>query len=81
MTLTKLRSLLTRFVEVGGQGLEVISGHQEPNQTRTLADLAQRFELVASAGSDFHRHGQSWAELGRASVLPAQCTPIWQLWS
>lgn len=81
MTLTKLRSLLTRFVEVGGQGLEVISGHQEPNQTRTLADLAQRFELVASAGSDFHRHGQPWAELGRASVLPAQCTPIWQLWS
>lgn len=81
MTLTKLRSLLTTFVEVGGQGMEVITGHQESNQTRTLADLAQRFGLAASAGSDFHRPGQPWAELGRASVLPEQCTPIWQLWS
>ena len=81
MTLTKLRSLLTTFVEVGGQGMEVITGHQESNQTRTLADLAQRFELAASAGSDFHRPGQPWAELGRASALPEQCTPIWQLWS
>ena len=38
--------------------MEVITGHQEPNQTRTLADLAQRFELASSAGSDFHRPGQ-----------------------
>ena len=81
MTLTKLRSLLTTFVELGGQGMEVITGHQEPNQTRTLADLAQRFELASSAGSDFHRPGQPWAELGRVSALPEQCTPIWQLWS
>ena len=81
MTLTKLRSLLEDFVELGGQGIEVITGHQQPNHTRTLTDLAQRFDLAASAGSDFHRPGQPWAELGRASALPERCTPIWKLWS
>lgn len=81
MTLTKLRRLLEDFKAAGGCGIEVVTGHQPPSQTRTLMDLANRFELTASAGSDFHSPGQPWAELGRASALPESSTPIWQLWS
>jgi len=81
MTLTKLRSLLDDFEQAGGQGLEVITGHQEPNQIRTLTDLALRYGFYASAGSDFHSPGQSWAALGHVQPLPRSCRPVWEHWS
>jgi predicted metal-dependent phosphoesterase TrpH len=81
MTLTKLRRLLDDFVRAGGQGLEVVTGHQEPNQVRTLRDLALAYDLYASAGSDFHNPGQPWADLGRVQSLPDGCRQIWELWA
>lgn len=81
MTLTKLRRLLEEFVSSGGEGMEVLSGYQEPSQTKTLADLARRYQLYASAGSDFHQPGQPWAALGRVSKVPESCNPVWKLWS
>ena len=81
MTLTKLRALLEAFVAAGGQGLEVLTGYQDAQRVNTLADLAQRYSLYASAGSDFHQPGQPWAELGRVAALPERCIPVWNLWS
>lgn len=81
MTLTKLRGLLTDFKHAGGQGIEVITGHQEPSQVRILTDLARRFDLYASAGSDFHSLGQPWATLGHVQPLPESCRPVWEHWS
>jgi predicted metal-dependent phosphoesterase TrpH len=76
-----LRSLLADFVQAGGQGIEVVTGHQEPSKVRTLMDLALRYDLYASAGSDFHHPGQRWAELGQAQSLPNSCHPVWEHWS
>jgi predicted metal-dependent phosphoesterase TrpH len=81
MTITKLRSLLADFVQAGGQGIEVVTGHQEPSKVRTLMDLALRYDLYASAGSDFHHPGQPWAALGQAQSLPNSCQPVWEHWS
>jgi predicted metal-dependent phosphoesterase TrpH len=81
MTLTKLRGLLEDFVAAGGRGLEVLTGYQDAQRVNTLADLAQRYDLYASAGSDFHQPGQPWAELGRVAALPDRCVPVWTLWS
>ena len=81
MTLTKLRALLEAFVAAGGQGLEVLTGYQDTQRIDALADLAHRYDLYASAGSDFHRPGQPWAELGRVAALPDRCVPVWTLWS
>ncbi|NCF76773.1 MAG: PHP domain-containing protein [Proteobacteria bacterium] len=81
MTLTKLRALLSDFVAAGGQGLEVLTGYQDAQRINALADLAHRFDLYASAGSDFHQPGQPWAELGRVAALPDRCVPVWTLWS
>ena len=82
MTLTKLRALLEAFVAAGGQGLEVLTGYQDAQRIDALADLAHRYDLYASAGSDFHRPGQPWAELGRVAALPDRCVlPVWTLWS
>lgn len=76
ITATKLRRLITDFKEAGGVGFEVVSGRQHPEEVKTLARLAEKFELFASCGSDFHTP-DSWAELGKLSPLPASCTPIW----
>lgn len=81
LTLTKLRGLLDEFVAAGGQGLEVLTGYQDAQRVNTLADLADRYGLYASAGSDFHQPGQPWAELGRVAALPDRCVPVWTHWS
>ena len=76
----RLQELTKEFGEAGGQGLEVISGKQDEALTSRLGKLCQQHGLLASAGSDFHQPGQSWAELGNVKALPAGCTPVWENW-
>lgn len=80
MTKTKLGSLADEFVQGGGAALEVVSGKQTPELTRRLAELANAKHLLASSGSDFHRPGQAWSELGQQSALPADVRPVWDAW-
>ncbi|MEE8058437.1 MAG: PHP domain-containing protein [Pseudomonadales bacterium] len=80
MTATKLRTLMSDFKQAGGEGLEVISGKQTGDRTQYLAQLAQQFDLLASIGSDFHRPGMPWRELGQMGSLPSGCKPIWLAW-
>lgn len=77
MTATKRRRLITDFKEAGGIGFEVVSGRQHPEEVKTLAALADQFELLASCGSDFHTPDNTWVELGKLAVLPKRCSPIW----
>lgn len=80
LTNRKLEELVTDFVAAGGMAIEVISGQQNPELTERLSRLALRAGLLASCGSDFHRPGQPWAELGRVAPLPAGLTPVWDRW-
>ena len=80
LTNLKLEELVHDFRAAGGQGLEVLSGKQDASLTRRLGKLANRMGLMASCGSDFHRPGQGWAELGAVQSLPADCTPVWAHW-
>ncbi|MFT7234582.1 MAG: putative metal-dependent phosphoesterase TrpH [Methylophagaceae bacterium] len=80
MTATKLKRLMTDFKNLGGAGIEVVSGRQHPEEIKTLAKLANEFELLASRGSDFHSPDNTWVELGRIPILPKDVTPIWQDW-
>ena len=77
LTRSKLKRLLSTFMEAGGQGIEVISGQQTTQQTRSLADLCEQMNLLASCGSDFHMPDKRWAELGKFAALPANVTPVW----
>lgn len=77
---TKLGALLDAFFEAGGQGMEVISGQQQPELTNRLANLSVQKGMLASCGSDFHRPEDTWSEFGRIPGLPAECTPVWQGW-
>lgn len=80
----KLRLLLSEFRDAGGEGIEVVTGSQPPDQVAVFADLAKEYGLMASVGSDFHAPGEGGRELGslmgKPMVLPERCTPIWAKW-
>jgi len=76
----KLRRLLGEFKAGGGEAIEVLSGSQTLDLGQRLARLAQEFDLLASAGSDYHGPDKPWVELGRLPALPAGCTPVWHRW-
>lgn len=80
----KLRLLLSEFRDAGGEGIEVVTGSQPPDQVAVFADLAKEYGLMASVGSDFHVPGEGGRELGslmgKPMVLPERCTPIWAKW-
>lgn len=77
LTRTRLKKLLDHFIEAGGQGMEVISGRQLPNQTKDMAQLCEHKNLLASCGSDFHAPGNHRADLGAFTPLPDSVTPVW----
>jgi predicted metal-dependent phosphoesterase TrpH len=80
LTNSKLRVLADEFIAAGGTAVEVISGRQTADLTRKLATLSVEKNLLASTGSDFHRPGNKWADLGRQSALPEHLTPVWDAW-
>ncbi len=77
---TTLRELLAEFAELGGRGIEVVSGSHTPPQYAEFARYATEFGLLSSCGSDFHGPGESYRDLGRLPDLPLECKPIWQAW-
>jgi len=78
LSATRLRRLLGEFRELGGVALEVVSGSHSRDECRYMAELAGRFELAASCGSDYHGPEQPYVELGRLQALPASCLPVWR---
>ena len=75
-----LRELLREFADLGGQGIEVVSGAHTPEQYAEFARYAQEFGLLASCGSDFHGPGESHRDLGCLPDFPLGCRPVWQAW-
>lgn len=63
-TRMKLRRLAHDFAEAGGRAIEVLSGRQTPDQVARLERLALDFGLEISVGSDFHRDGPYYPDLG-----------------
>lgn len=80
MTATRRRKMIGEFVELGGEGLEVVSGSHSRGDNFSMAQLARHFGLKASAGSDFHGPENPWVMLGKLEPLPDGCVPIWQDW-
>lgn len=74
-----LRRLIVFFKQSGGDGMEVCHPHLPPDRQRQMATYAQGYDLLASAGSDFHAPGR-WTELGRHLRIPEHLTPVWQHW-
>lgn len=77
MTRSKLLRMIDDFQESGGKGIEVISGKQHPDVTRKFAVIANKRALLASTGSDFHRHVAYAPAVGQLPLLPESVTPVW----
>lgn len=73
---SELAALFSEFVDLGGQGVEVVSGSHTPEHCALFARYAQRYGLKASAGSDFHGPGEGRFDLGQIPELPSGCDPI-----
>ena len=75
MTLTKLRSLLDDFEQAGGQGLEVITGHREPNQIPDTDRSCPSLWVLRFCGFGLSQPraavGSAWPCAAIATVLPA----------
>lgn len=77
---TERDAFLDRFKELGGEGIEVVTGSHTEAQYREYAELARRYGFHASRGSDFHSPEESRVELGALPPLPSGLTPVWELW-
>jgi len=71
------RELFAEFKDLGGRGIEVLSGSQRDDEVREFSRIAREFGFLASRGSDFHGPGESWTDLGRMPDLPEGLTPVW----
>lgn len=80
MTTKWLRRLLNEFRDAGGDGMEVVHSHLSPERKKLLAELANEYGLLGSAGSDFH-YPNRWSELGRNLTLPEGLQPVWHDWA
>jgi Predicted metal-dependent phosphoesterases (PHP family) len=78
-TATEEWALFSSFKDMGGAGVEVMTGSHSTADFRKYAGMALQFDLRASRGSDFHSPKESRCDLGRLPPLPADLTPIWEL--
>ncbi|TAL76637.1 MAG: PHP domain-containing protein [Burkholderiaceae bacterium] len=79
-TATQFDALFDDFQQLGGQGIEVVTGSHRPAQYRQYADVARHYGFLASRGSDFHAPKESHVDLGGLPPLPAGLTPVWHDW-
>jgi hypothetical protein len=73
---TALRDLCAQFRQAGGRALEVSIAGMSPDALARTAQLARRFDLAGSIGSDFHEPGLPWRPLGRFAKLPEGVVPV-----
>lgn len=72
--------LCTTFKDLGGQGIEVVTGSHHPDEYATYARVAKHYGFLASVGSDFHGADESRMDLGDLPSLPPGLTPVWHDW-
>jgi 3',5'-nucleoside bisphosphate phosphatase len=77
MTRAWLMRALAAFKQAGGDGIEVICGGGNRDECASASHFAERFDLLASVGSDFHNPATPWNQPGINSSLPGHLKPVW----
>lgn len=72
--------LYSSFKDLGGEGIEVVTGSHHPDEYAIYARVAQSYGFLASLGSDFHGPAEGRLDLGDLPPLPAGLTPVWHDW-
>ena len=77
MSKAERQELFVAFKDLGGRGIEVLSGSAKDDEVREFSRIAREFGFLASRASDFHGPGESWMDLGKLPDLPDGMTPVW----
>lgn len=77
---TRYHALYTQFLELGGVGIEVLTGSHSPHEYAVYAQVARTYGFQVSCGSDFHGPREGRIDLGGLPALPSGLTPVWQEW-
>ena len=80
ITEKSLLALFDEFKQLGGAGIEVVTGSHSRDLYPYFAEQAKRYGFLASAGSDFHAPGETYLDVGRVPELPEGLTPVWHDW-
>ncbi|MEY4481867.1 MAG: hypothetical protein RIQ84_1029 [Pseudomonadota bacterium] len=78
-TSLELTQLYEQFKDLGGQGIEVVTGSHSQSEYKTFAKVALQYGFLASRGSDFHDPVESRIDLGLLPDLPSQLRPVWSV--
>jgi predicted metal-dependent phosphoesterase TrpH len=76
-TSLQLDELYSQFKDMGGRGIEVVTGSHTKDEYKTFAKVALQHGFLASRGSDFHSPTESHVDLGTLPNLPSQLQPVW----
>ena len=76
-TSLQLDELYGQFKDMGGRGIEVVTGSHTKDEYKTFAKVALQHGFLASRGSDFHSPTESHVDLGTLPDLPSQLQPVW----
>ena len=79
LTPLQMTELYARFKDLGGLGIEVVTGSHSPDQYQTFAKIAVDYGFMGSRGSDFHDPRESHTDLGLLPNLPSSLKPIWSV--
>ncbi|MVW80680.1 3',5'-nucleoside bisphosphate phosphatase [Bordetella sp. 02P26C-1] len=79
-SILQFQALFDEFIQLGGEGIEVVTGSHTPDEARHYAGVARRYGFLASRGSDFHSPTESKADLGALPPLPDDLKPVWHDW-
>lgn len=80
-TPTQFGALFDQFKDLGGAGIEVVTGSHSPAQYAEYAQVARHYGFLASCGSDFHSPQEGKLDLGAIPPLPSDLTPVWRHWA
>ncbi len=79
-TALQFAALFDEFLQLGGEGIEVVTGSHTKHEAVHYAGVARRYGFLASRGSDFHSMGESRVDLGCLPPLPEDLKPVWHDW-
>jgi len=65
LSLMKLELLISQFKQMGGDAIEVSYGAVQPKMQKKLENLAEKYSLYVSVGSDFHNADAHWTDIGK----------------
>jgi len=78
MTHTKIQTMLNDFKCVLGDGIEVVTGTSSDEEIQLGSQWANKYNLLATCGSDFHGWPNQRVRIGNLRDLPDPEKAIWR---